>query len=173
MPLHARAVEGALKETTSAAKQLSNERDSTQHSCVAKCSARFSIIFFYVQFIRCAATENAIDRNEIIAKTIGQKLEKLQRKCVDEAEKVCCFVDFMADQLTTEHRHLLQDHFVVHLHILSKLLQSKDNKADEFTSTFKKITSINEHQESPRKIRQRRKTCEPKKLKPKQKACIM
>lgn len=44
MPLHARA----MKETTSAAKQLSNERDSTQHSCVAKCSARFSIIFFYV-----------------------------------------------------------------------------------------------------------------------------
>lgn len=130
-----------------------------------------AFLLFSSMFIRCAATENAIDRNEIIAKTIGQKLEELQRKFVDEAEKVCCFVDFMADQLTTD--------------ICCKTISSYI--CTYFRSYFSPKTTkrMNSHRlsrKSPRstniKNRLERfvnvaKHVSQKKLKPKQKACIM
>lgn len=49
-------------------------------------------------------------------------------------------IDFMANQLTTEHRHLFEDHFIGHLRIFSKLLQF--DPTDAFTSAFKQITEI-------------------------------
>lgn len=51
-------------------------------------------------------------------------------------------IEFMADQLTTGHRHLFEDHFVGHFRILSKRLQINDNQTDELASTLKSITEI-------------------------------